>query len=90
MEIKNFREQIRIGKFPNCLDVGTVPGFHSDHGIVANFFVYRSDDEEHFTQLRRMKDTKHVVLLCKFKWEEQLESLPDSFGEVLWDSRKDF
>ena len=88
MEIQNFTDiGIRIGEFPQCLDVTNIDGYHSGYGLKAFFFPYKCDErDEHFMQIRKRKDIKGIVLYV-FSKERQLENLPDYVGDVVFDSR---
>lgn len=87
MEIQNFTDiAIRIGEFPQCLDITNVDGCHSGYGLKAFFFAHKLEGEEHFMQIRKRKDMKGLVLYIFWK-ERQLESLPEYVGDVVFDSR---
>lgn len=88
MEIKNFTDtSIRVGEFPSSLDIRAIPGNHSDHGFMAFFFSHRLDNEKHFMQIRKRKDIKDGLVLFIFKWERQLDDIPEFAGDVVFDSR---
>lgn len=88
MEIKNFTGQtIRIGDLPSCLDIASIEGYHSSDGLMATFNGYRITDDQHFFQIRKRKNITDGFIIFVFRWEEQLDKLPDYVGEVVFDSR---
>lgn len=88
MDIKNFTDNvIRIGQYPHCFDVQAIPGYHSDYGVMATFNTFPLDNEQHFFQVRRLRDLEYGLVAIYFKWEEQEERLPDWIGDVVFDSR---
>lgn len=88
MDIRNFTGQtIRLGEFPSCLDINSLDGYHSSDGLMATFHGYKMNDDQHFIQIRKRKDTKDGFIVFVFRWEEQVNNLPDYIGEVVFDSR---
>lgn len=88
MDIRNFTGQtIRLGDFPFCLDVTSLDSYHSSDGLKATFHGYRISDDQHFLQIRKIKNIADGFIIFVFRWEEQLKTLPDYVGEVVFDSR---
>lgn len=88
MEIKNFTDcGIRLGEFPHCLDITNIDGYHSNDGIKAFFFSHKLGKDQHFMQVRKRTDLKDGLVVYIFKYEEQLNNLPEYVGDVVFDSR---
>lgn len=87
MEIKDFTDQsIRIGTFPQCVDIQTIPNFHSGDGFLMTMYPYRSAGQDHFFQIRKLNGST-AMCLCILRWEEQLAEI-EHLGPVIWDSRE--
>lgn len=89
MDINNFTDKtIRLGEFPNSIDVSNIDNYHSNYGIVARFCTYRTpaDGKGSFVQLRRHKNNNGFWYeLVLAKWGEQEEVLEPA--DIIWDSR---
>jgi hypothetical protein len=91
MQISNFTDTcIRIGEYPLSVDITNIPDYHSNYGIMANFFLgitSAGTSEGNFMQIRRRTDIKISLVMVICGYDSQLEKLPDYVGEVLFDSR---
>ena len=88
MEIKNFTDiTIRLGQFPFSVDVCAIDNYHSSYGLKMFYYGYNHGYDKQFMQIRRRLDVKDGLMIYIFKWEEQLENLPEYVGEVVFDSR---
>lgn len=88
MEIKNFTgNAIRLGEYPVCVDVTNIPDSHSSNGLMVALHTYRMEGEQHFFQIRKSSQMKGAFVLIYFRWEEQLEKVPDHLSEIVFDSR---
>lgn len=92
MDIRNFTDlTVRLGDFPFCVDVSSIPGYHSNNGVLCNFHLYsRPINGEQIPRLVIVKNagigsTIHALML---QWADQWDKLPDEIknGEVLYDS----
>jgi hypothetical protein len=88
MEIKNFTDNvIRLGEYPVSVDVTNIPDNHSSYGVMVALHTYRMGDDQHFFQIRKNSQMKGAFVLVYFKWEEQLEKVPEHLSEIVFDSR---
>ena len=88
MEIKNFTGNvIRLGEYPVCVDVTNIPDSHSSNGLMVALHTYKMEGEQHFFQIRKSSQMKGAFVLVYFKWEEQLEKVPEHLSEIVFDSR---
>lgn len=89
MHISNFTgEPIRLGEFPFCIDVRSIPNNHSSYGLLCYLYNFDTETEMPWILLIRNAGTKgiiNLVVLCRFG---QFNDLPEDIrdGDVLYDS----
>lgn len=96
MDIQNFTGQtVRLGDFPQCVDVTNIPNNHSSNGLMCRVFNFAypntsgKDLPPRIMLIKNNKDDKIMHLLV-LRWDEQFDSLDSEIknGEIVFDSKQ--
>ena len=92
MDISNFTgDTIRLGDFPFCIDVSTIPNNHSDYGLLCTLYnhTYINSPKPRI-MLITSRSNRHVLFLIILKYPEQWNDLMDEVknGDIIFDSSK--
>jgi hypothetical protein len=81
MDINNFTQQnIRLGEYPQCVDISTVPyenhesHYHSSYAVIATTYPSDLDQYKCKVLIVQCNDTKKICTIT-MKWEETKQAI---------------